>query len=337
MVYSPRIRLSASRLKCYEECSEIYYFKYLLKGPDEPNAGNTMGTILHDICEILLNKNKYFSFVEGIIQTNLIPKQIERYFQFKLKKTDFYSLDNIKTLGYFFITALKNDFWMNGGDLQPPEVDFEIKKDYWITGFVDKYAIYKDKDDDYYAIIYDLKTQKKQFTKYELKTNLQAFIYLLAIKQKHPEINLLKSKVKFIMLRFSEDPIQEFQLTGEDHINGFEEYLRYMQKEIDSFSEKDRSKNLAANMGFLPESEGFKGLLKCNIHCKYAGQLKKNGDVMWACPQKFPFTYYVPIKNNKEEKGFRDVKLVDKFKNKGYTIETRRYSGCPHWNKEDLL
>jgi hypothetical protein len=330
--------LSPSKIKTFSSCSEIYTAKYLDKIPDRGNDGSARGSAVHEVFEILLNKPKYENLVQNIIKTREIPASIMRLIGMYLKSYGFYSEHNLKKCKTFLLTGLDNDFYCEGGELQIAELHFEIGSGYKIQGLIDKHALYTDKDGDLFVVVVDYKSAKSKFTELELKTNLQGFAYLLAVKQKYPKLNLFKSYLKFIMLDFPEDPIQIFRLTGQEQINGFEAYLQYMSDIMLDFSDKNRKDSLAAAKGFPTADEGFTGLLMCGIGVNYENELKKDGKTpKYYCPFRFPLKYYVPIKNNKEEKGFRDIKLVDKFKNKGYTIETRKYSGCPHWNKEDLL
>lgn len=329
--------LSPSKIKTFSSCSEIYAAKYLDKIPDRGNAGSSRGLAIHDIFEILLNKEKYETLVNKIIKTREIPESIVRLTGIYLKRYGFYSEENLNKCKTFLLTGLDNDFYCEGGEIQPPEEHFEIGEGYKIQGLIDKYAIYFD-GTDYFTIIWDYKSQSKPFTKQELENNLQGFTYLLAVKQKHPKINLFKSYIKFILLDYPEDPIQIFRLKDQSQIDGFEAYLKYMSDIVTKFKSKDRTSNLAAKKGFPKPEEGFSGLLMCGIGVNHANELKKDGKTpKYYCPFRFPFNYYVPIKDKKEEKGFRDIKLVDKWKERGYSVLTKKYSGCPHWNKEDLL
>ena len=330
-MYIPKTKTSPSRIKTFSDCSQVYYAKYLLKVPDKPNLGATLGSITHDIAELLLNKDKYFAYVNKIIESNVLPKPLVKLIDKKLKKTLFYSLENVEQIKSFLMVTFKTDFWMAGGDLKKPEQDFEIKKEYWVGGFIDKYALYKDKDGDVFCIVADMKSQKEKFLDEELNFNLQAFTYLLAVKQKHPEVNLFKSYVKFILLRFPEDPVQTFQLKSQDDIAGFEEYLSYVQLQMDKFTEKDNTSNLAADLGY--SKEGFKGLVKCG-RANYPGQLKKDGTKMWYCPQKFPFDYYVLVDKDGKIKysAFTAAELPVKPDLK---MEARSYLGCPSFSKRN--
>lgn len=329
--------LSPSKIKTFSSCSELYAAKYLDKIPDAKNSGSVRGSIVHDLFELYTNRKKYEKTVNKIIQTNILPKSALRFITKKLKEEGFYSEENLNKCNNFVLTGLKNDFYCEGGEIQPPEEHFEIGEEYKIQGYIDKYAIYFD-GIDYYCIIFDYKTQKSRFTTQELENNLQGFTYLLAVKNKHPKINIFKSYVKFILLDYSEDPIQIFKLKDQSQIDGFEAYLKYMNDLIINFKTKNRKDSLAAKKGFPKPEDGFSGLLMCGIGVNYANELKKDGKTpKYYCPFRFGFEYYVPIKDKKEEKGFRDINLVDKWKEKGYSVQTKKYSGCPHWNKEDLL
>lgn len=329
--------LSPSKIKTFSSCSEIYAAKYLDKIPDNKNSGSVRGSIVHELFELYINRKKYEKTVNKIIQTNELPKSAIKFITKKLKDEGFFSEENLNKCKNFVLTGLKNDFYCESGELQPPEEHFEIGEGYKIQGFIDQYAIYFD-GVDYFAIVKDFKSQRQKFTNQELENNLQGFTYLLAVKNKHPKINIFKSYVKFILLDFPEDPIQIFKLKNQAQIDGFESYLKYMNELVDKFGHKNRKDNLAAKKGHPKPEDGFSGLLMCGIGVSYAGELKKDGKTpKYYCSFRFPFEYFVAIKDGEIKYRSKTKSDLDKYEKLGYSIETRKYKGCPHWNKEDIL
>jgi hypothetical protein len=317
--------LSPSRIKTFESCSYLYYCKYLLKLPDPGNAGAAIGSAVHELSEILFgNKPKYKKVVDSIIENGVLPRRMKRYLARFLKKAGFLSLENVEKAERFCIVAFKNDFWLDGAAIvKRPEEEFLIGEKYKIKGLIDKYGLYKDEAGDWYATIFDLKSQKNRFTEEELDFNLQAFSYLLAVKTNHPEINLLKSKVKFILLAYPEDPIQEFQLKTLDQINGFQWYLESTYKTINNFKAKDRLSHPASKQPYPPKDGGFKGPFMCG-RANARGDLNKDGTKMWHCVYKFGFEYYVLLKGDKiVTSSFDPIPAKE-----GYTVEKRQYNGC---------
>jgi hypothetical protein len=333
-MYKPINKLSPSKIKTFSSCSQVYTAKYLWKVPDKSNSGAVLGSLTHDISELLLNKDKYYDYVNKIVETKKFPTGLLKLIDKKLKKTEYYSKENFKLVKSFLLVVFNNDFWMEGGDLKKPEEDFTIEKEYKIGGFIDKYGLYFD-GQDYFCVVIDYKSQREKFLEEELNFNLQAFTYLLAVKQKHPEINLFKSCVKFILLRYPEDPIQKFQLKHEKDIEGFEEYLNYVQIQIDNFKESDNKSNLAADLGYT--KPGFEGLVKCG-RASFAGELKKDGSPMWYCPLKFKFNYYVLVDKDGKIKYSASTKeeLASKTTN-DLKLEERVYLGCPSHNKKNNI
>ncbi len=322
----PKTRLSSSRIKTFYSCSYLYYAKYVLKLPDSSNEGASIGSVVHLLCEILFDKDKYFRLVEDIKSSGVFPDGIKRLVKIKLKKTGFYSDSAFEKALRFLLTALKVDFWIDGAAvIKKPEEEFLIDNEkFQLYGLIDKYGLFQDPDGSWRAEIRDMKTSKERFTESEMDFSIQALAYLLAVKKTHPEVDLLKSTVKFIMLQFPDDPIQEFKLQNEFQIEGFSTYLENAQISLDSFRYIDRLSNPASKQKYPAEGEGFKGPLMCG-RAKEPGQLKKDGTKMWHCVYKFGFDYWAAI--DKDGKilfsSFTEFKPTDK-----YTVVKKQYNGC---------
>ena len=169
------------------------------------------------------------------------------------------------------------------------------------------------------VVIDDFKSSKQKFENEDHVSNIQAMMYSLAAKKTWPE---LKPKVRFIFLRFGDDPMVEVEF-NEHTLKGFEHYLAYVQQRVNNFTEEDARKGFAAD---VKDPVGFNGAVMCGF-AKFRGQKKKNGDPMWHCPFKFPFHYYVlkDASGNTIKSSFED-----NFKPKeGQKVLKLHYTGCP--------
>lgn len=320
--------ISASRVKTFENCSWLYYSKYLLKVPEPTNEGALKGSICHNIFEFLLNpkhEQKYKDIIkaDSICGRESVARLVRKYIVlYKLKQTD----ELFNHLNKMIMVGLKSDFFVKGGELVKAEYEFNIlneKPFYYIKGFIDKPFIKGSK-----IIIDDFKSSKKKFEGEDIESNLQGLIYSLACKKIWPH---LKPEVRFIFLQFPEEPILPVTFE-EDALKGFEYYLESIQKQLDSFSDKHAYSNFAADQP-MPDTGEFKGKLLCGFNSK-PGELKKDGTPKWGCPMKWSFHYYVVKKGNKIIKSAlkkEDIKLET-----GEQIEEVFYEGCPrHRNVAD--
>jgi hypothetical protein len=314
------VRLSASRVKCANECSWRYYCKYVLKIPDTSNDGARRGNVTHAVLETLLrlNKPRRKQYAEAILDSKdpyIIPS-VKRMIRtqarhFELELTE----ENEAMVKGFILVALKFDFYLEGLDLQDPELAFDHFEDsetrYRMIGFIDKFAISGD-----YARIVDYKTSKAKFSEEEIGFSIQALMYMLALKKLYP--NLKKIDCDFLFLKFSQKPLQRVSLEGnmlEESLRGVEEFLHYMSESLLGF-DLDR-----AVSNFAADSESKKWL--CGRNPK-----------AWKCPYRNEVKYYVVLdKDNNVVTSDRDrSKLCPK---EGQTIKARLYTGCPKYPWEN--
>ncbi len=316
------IKLSASRIKTSQNCSFLYFLNYTLKFPNSTNLGAQLGGILHDLLEIIANKpNKYQSWS---IKTEIeIPKSINKWFEKRLNKEGL-SLDNVFTLQGFFIRGFNYDFWLEGAkEVLKPELEFKLNIDEGIDihGYMDRVGIYNDGEDDY-VLIRDYKSQKKPFTSEELKNNIQAMIYLHAFKSLHPNINLEKSRVEFVMVRKQKQQIQTFSGWTDTKSAGFLEYLKHTGKYLEDFNLDRAKENMAAH--------SIKNRFLCGSpKLEYPGQMKEDGSgPLWCCPHRFPKDYYAVIDENGDN--IRTAYSIEDLNVKeGELVKQKRFSGCP--------
>lgn len=333
----PKISLSASRIKTLQSCSWLYYCKYILNLPDGSNDGAKRGSICHLIFEVLgePKRKKIFS---KILKKNDIfcEPSIKRLVMKHAKILEVDDEENIALIKEMTLNGLLYDFFgkkIGNPTLSVSEKDFDIVVNnndirYRIKGFIDKLFLYKNKK---FALIRDFKTSKQKFKGKEISDNLQDYMYSLAVKHMFPEYENRASE--FLFLKFSLDDSDESgvikmeQIDAED-LEGFEIQLTEIQTYLDNFSEEDARSNFAARQDY-PSDNSFGGPLQCGF-AKYKGQLKKDGNIMWACPMKFDFDYYVTLdENGQASKAY----LNESEAPSGATIEKRHYKGCPAFQK----
>jgi len=298
--------LSASRIKTLETCSWVYWNNYHIKVPQTQNDGSLRGTICHTIFELLLSP-KHKNHYNKILKANSITgsKAVTKLVK-KLKSKVKLDESNFEILDQMIMVGLKHDFFgEKDGKIVSPEYAFEIKNDrpkYHIKGFIDKPIKSKNK-----MVIIDYKSSKAKFRGDDLEANIQAMMYSLASKKLWPK---LKPIIRFLFLRFPKQPIQELEFT-EDQIKGFEHYLEHINDYINKFDESSAKANFAI--------DNDKSKWMCGI-----------GN--WKCPYKDPYDYYVKL-NNKNE--IVESNFDGNFKNiEGFTIEKRKYEGCPRFNTQ---
>jgi hypothetical protein len=309
----PEVILSASTVKQLEDCSYLHYAKKVLKFPDPGNQGAWIGGILHLICEVLHNERhkKYFNLLLTTKKLDSCPS-IKRLVKKHLIKNGIESQENYELIEMMLEVALNYDFYADGQQVLGIEKEFLIRSEnpkYSIVGYIDK-LVYDPLTKK--AQILDFKSQKKAFKPDELDNNIQAFAYTLAIKkQLIPEAEDVS--VKFILLRYPENPIQEPKKISDSQLAGFENYLAYMYNIVNNFSESEARRNFAYDN---PKKRWLCG----------------RGGEGWNCPARSAKDYYVLLNDGKVIKSAFEKAPLDKIKKEGQTIEHRRYDGCPRFN-----
>jgi hypothetical protein len=321
---SELIKLSASRIKTLQSCSWMYYCNYNLKLPQKNNSGAMRGTVAHLIFEILANP-RHQHYVTKIVKSGTCLKD-PAIFKLILKAAKREGLDldemvkplkksgqeitNLKCIDEMILVGLKFDF-IGNGKLIGSEWEFDITSEepkYRIGGFVDR--IFKDKKQ---MIIRDFKSSKKAFRGEELASNLQGMMYSLAVRKKYQKQKDVL--VKFLFLRYPEDPERECPHFSEEELSGFEHYLEYLNGYLKNFDEKKASSNFAAH----------------EYSTKWMCQTKSG----WRCPYLDAIEYKVLI--DKEGRIIKSIFATEDFKERDlkpeYRIEIRKYEGCPAWKQ----
>ena len=321
---SELIKLSASRIKTLQSCSWMYYCNYNLKLPQKNNSGAMRGTVAHLVFEILANP-RHQHYVTKIVKSGTCLKQ-PAIFKLILKAAKREGLDldemvkplkksgqeitNLKCIDEMILVGLKFDF-VGNGKLIGSEWEFDITSEepkYRIGGFVDR--IFKDKKQ---MIIRDFKSSKKAFKGDELASNLQGMMYSLAVRKKYQKQKDVL--VKFLFLRYPEDPERECPHFSEEELSGFEHYLEYLNGYLKNFDEKKASSNFAAH----------------EYSTKWMCQTKSG----WRCPYLDAIEYKVLL--DKNDKVIKSIFATEEFKELDlkpeYRIEIRKYEGCPAWKQ----
>jgi hypothetical protein len=321
---SELIKLSASRIKTLQSCSWMYYCNYNLKLPQKNNSGAMRGTVAHLIFEVLANP-RHEHYVKKIVKNKtclkspavfkLIVKAAKREgldldeMVAPLKKSG-QEITNLKCIDEMILVGLKFDF-IGDYKLIGSEWEFDITSEepkYRIGGFVDR--IFKDKKQ---MIIRDFKSSKKAFRGDELESNLQGMMYSLALRKKYKKQKDIL--VRFLFLRYPDDPERECPHFNEEELIGFEHYLEYISEYLKNFDEKKARSNFA--------SSEFSRKWMCKT---------KSG---WRCPYLDPIDYKVLI--DKDGKTIKSIFANEEFKEKDlkpeYRIEIRKYEGCPAWKQ----
>lgn len=321
---SELIKLSASRIKTLQSCSWTYYCNYNLKLPQKNNSGAMRGTVAHLIFEVLGNP-RHEHYIKKIVKDGTCLKQ-KAIFRLIIKTANKEGLDldemvkplkksgqevsNLKCIDEMILVGLKFDF-IGDAKLIGTEWEFDITSKqpaYRIGGFIDR--IFKDKKQ---LVIRDFKSSKLAFKGEELESNIQAMMYSLAVRKKYAKQK--EVLVKFLFLRYPDNPERECPHFTEEQLVGFEHYLEYLNGYLTNFDEKKGKSNFAAN----------------DFAKKWMCQTKSG----WRCPYLDPIDYKVLL--DKDGKIIKSIFANEEFKNKDlkpeYRIEVRKYDGCPAWKK----
>lgn len=336
------VPLSASRVKLLKECSWKYWCRYHLHLPDPSNDGAKRGTVCHLIFEVLGNPRHKKHFQSIIRKQDVFASPaVARLVKKKSKEEGVDDSENLDLIYQMILEGLNHDFYalsFGKPTASYSEEDFDIEvyedgKDYRMRGFLDKLFLFKKKKK---AVIRDFKTSKSVYSGKEVDDNIQHRFYSLAVKHQYPEYE--EHHMEFVFVKFSADvdgvlvmpPIDKYELEG------WEYELTAIQERVNNFSEEDAYSSFAFYQGFPKDEDGFTGRLLCGF-AKYKGQLKVDGTIMWHCPFKFPFDYYVAL----DEDGrvvssvFCNEKSKIKELKKEYKLEKRHYAGCPVFNEAE--
>lgn len=337
--------LSASRLSTLKGCTWEYYCKYHLKLPDRNNLGAMMGSVCHEIFELLGDPQHKPEYDKVIAAQNLEASTLcDDLIKKELTKYGVFTPENYKQVKSMTLNGLNYDFFAQrfvdaygGPDLEKSEEPFDIIKEttsvrYRVKGFIDKLWLFKQRTA---ALIRDFKSSKKKYNISEMEENMQNLMYTLAVKHLYPET--VKRHVEFLFLQFKlpEDGKLVGHILDDAELDGFELFLTEVQKVVDSFDEEYALSDTAKDKGYVTDGS-FGGMIKCG-KARFAGELKKDGNKMWHCPFKFAFDYYVLVDKEGKivDRAFEDEveRLFDK-EEEGFKILKKQYLGCPAWGNK---
>jgi ATP-dependent helicase/DNAse subunit B len=313
------VKLSASKIKTLAHCSWIYYATYVLKIPRSTNDGARAGTVIHLLLECLLNK-RHNKHREALIKADNIyasPACVKLVAKSMKREGLVDTPENWTKISDFSLTALKNDFYLEGFEMKDPEWAFDIQNEepsYSINGFIDKVAFKGN-----VAKVVDYKSSKSKFSAEEQKFNIQAWMYALAIMKKYP--NIKKVFINFLFLKFKKAPLQVVAPTKKE-LDGFEDYLAYLNKYLAEFDFKKACSSFGA--------DNYKMKNLCGTR---EDRFKDDGSPKWRCPLMEPKDYWVEVdETGKDRKSsFEESDLAGSK----YRVEKRRYLGCPRFFGEN--
>lgn len=310
------VKLSASKIKTLQHCSWIFFCTYVLKLPRSSNDGARRGSVVHLLLECLLHKRHKKNYDQLMkLDTVWDGGWCERLLLKTMKKEGLINTEEQRGLiNEFAMTGLKNDFFLEGYDLFDAELAFDFKNEnppYSINGFIDKLA----RKGNVLKVV-DYKTSKSKFSAEEQKFNIQAWMYALALHKLYPETK--KVFINFLFLKFKKNPLQLVAPTKKE-LDGFENYLAYLSTYLEGFDFKKACSNFGA--------DNYKTKRLCGT---LEDRVKADGSDSWRCPLMNSRDYWVEVdsegksrKSSFEEADFSDSK---------YTIEKRRYLGCPRFH-----
>ena len=352
--------LSASRIKTAQSCNFKFWNSYFTDLPNTGNPGSSKGSVVHELFEMLGNprhKHRYDELMEkgSIFEVPVI----ERYIK-KLADRFGWGVNSDSEMAFMdvmIMNSLRYDFFghkyssdkVKAPDQSFSELKFDITKDdpergirYRIRGMIDKLFLF---DDLNMAIIRDFKSSKKVFTGKEIDDNIQDLMYSLVSREYFPEHYNRRSEFLFLQFtmddedREGSDGIVLMDVISDEELDGFELYLTGVQNYIDDFDEEMSKQDYAKDRG-LPKDGSFSKKLLCAPFCKFKGQHKKNGDVMWHCPERFPFEYLtLQDPNGKVITSAHTTDCASLLKmaedNEEFSIIKKKHEGCPAWRNID--
>lgn len=309
---------SASRIDCFNECTQRYAARYIHKLPDTGNAGSNRGSTCHDVLELLLQK-RHHKLYSAALHHNTCTEvpALWRYIKIVAKRYSVADDTNLEMIDGFMMVALKNEAHGPAGTIEAfseREFNISVERDgvrYNVRGKIDRTFVVKDEKGLIVHCV-DFKSSKAKFADEKAEFNIQSIIYQLALKHLHPEIK--RRRFRFCFLKFVRQPWQEMPIMDDDQLEGYEYILTDLQEQMEGFTVANASDNLAANNEknrWLCGNEGFKA----------------NGEVKFICPARRPLDYWVSVKGGKIVKSaFTNAELVPA--KEGEVIEKRSYEGC---------
>lgn len=311
-----KIRLSASRVGTYLNCSLLFYYENVLLLPQFVNRKTIFGSLVHSILECLRNPRHKYIYDQILIDKTIDYKKspvlirLVDYWQRKYE-IPFDILDDLNSV--LQVGLIHFDFWQKDAvKMFLPEYEFIFKigsgdNESELKGIIDALAEYNINGEVIYNII-DYKTKGKLFSAKELNgENIQSSVYQLFIYKKFGA----KARVQFVMLRFPPNKlkpkrfIQEVPAKTEDQLRGVELYLEEMGRLFNQFTYQDALAKPCKDFGF----------------CRYV------------CAHKNPYMYFSVVdKDGKLVKNYLETDFDKIVLKPGEKVIVLEHRGCAKFN-----
>jgi len=284
-------------------CAYLFYQSYIELVPQKLHIALPKGTLVHLILELLIDR---YDYVNQILQKKTIAAvpSVYRLVRKNLKKAGLDDHVTLKEIESWVLVGLNADYFCSGAPEIRTEEQFEIDLDgIKVTGTIDKIGVFKDK-----IIIQDYKSSKQKFSGEDKEANIQAMLYLWAVRKLFP--GKKSYEFRFVFLRFPRNPVQEHSYT-ENQIEGFSSWANYIIKIMADMDEISAYSNFAAD-------DRHKSWL-----CK-AGKT-------WKCPYMDGFEYYHIVDQSGEFVSAVFQPPLDL--QEGYSAIKKLYKGCPRFDR----
>ncbi len=302
------IRVSASRLKTFKECSVKFWYEEYVNLPEETHWKTKVGSIVHLLFECCLNPRRAALLRAALKDDTWRAGQfptLARFILWQLRRFEvtLSSVDEVSELLRVAFIAIKPHFDLYFAALdagEPLPFTYHTEKRFQMqvgeatmSGFIDLLLVWSDR-----ALVMDLKTQREKFTRADVPNNIQAAIYQLACKR---EFGFVPA-VEFIMLRHPPSKrypvmhIQRVEAPSLAHLAGLEVYIEGMFSVVNALTEEQA-------LSHPHDDEGF-----CKRVCQYHKPFTYWARVKRDDPKRTPIETYLLAR--KPEKVAKDETLV---------------------------
>jgi hypothetical protein len=304
--------LSASKINTLNQCSFLFYAKYILRVPDNAGENANRGTVVHTVFECLINPRHRHHY-DAIIAQNGIPPSspVLKLIRKNTKKFAIDTPEHLEMIRDMVLVGLKFDFFVKGGTVIGKEMKVKLEgKNYKLTGYIDLAA----KMADGTALVRDYKSSKAKFAKADLSNNIQGLAYSLAMKRLYN----MNSLVQFVFVRFPKAPNQEVSFS-EAELSGFESYLEWLGEWLKDYDINRAKSDYAADdfkrRFFCGSDTPGKWICSMRKPCVYRGLFNAEGELLSTYPD-----------GNDSMKG-----------EAGQYIERITHFGCPRFKKYEEI
>ena len=240
--------LSYSRLNSFDWCEAQYFYNYVLKIPQKPNAKAILGNVIHKALEITLRDGEEIDNAELFDNYRAAREEYDPHGEI--------ITDELYDDGAAMLQEFIGRYRGSKVSLTQPELYFEfVFRGCLFRGYIDNILVTEDE-----VIITDYKTGAFEVSKKDLPVNLQLGIYALYAKYLYPD-----KKITVSLHYLKSNRVKQHTFENEE-FPGIEARLAHA---IDGLLE---------NKNFLPTNQSW----KCKM-CSYredgsckAGEFKHN-------------------------------------------------------------